>query len=132
MSGTRAARQTPRALGAALPAPIETPHGIAAGSQVADRLEVFLDALAKTADHHALGARLWRRQMSPAQPRPVVCRKAAPDKAGRLQKPRRQSRDAHATATVVFRSLLTVRIRLIGVAEFVVPQRRKLRSNRLI
>src|SRR5271166_955731 len=53
----RAARQAPGALGAALPAPVETPYRKPETGQIADRLEVFFDALGKASDHHTF--RSW-------------------------------------------------------------------------
>src|SRR5258707_13901197 len=63
----RAARPAPGARGTALPAPVETPYRQAPGGEVSRRLEVFLDAFGKAADHHAFHARLGRRQMAPTQ-----------------------------------------------------------------
>jgi hypothetical protein len=118
----RAARPTARALGTTLSTPVETPHREAAGGEVGDRLEVFLDAFGKAADQHALTARLIRQQVPPAQLRPVAGRKTAPDEPRRFEKPRRQRGDAHSADPLVFASLSVVQIPLIRDAEFVVSE----------
>ena len=88
----RPARPAPRALGAALSAPIETPDRQAAGREVGRRLEIFFDALGKAADHHAFDAGIGRRQMAPTQLRPIRRGKTAPHKTGRLEESRREPR----------------------------------------
>src|SRR5438270_10901346 len=83
IAGARPGRQAARANRSALAAPIQAPYRDPAYGQIAHRLELLFDELAKTADQHALGPRVWYRQMAPAQHRPVGRDKAAPDKARR-------------------------------------------------
>jgi len=88
----RPARPAPRALGAPLPAPIETPYRQATGREVGRRLEIFFDALGEATDHHAFDTGIGRRQMAPTQPCPVGRGKTAPNKTVRLEEARRQLR----------------------------------------
>jgi len=87
---TGPARPKPRARRTALPPPIETPDRKPARAEIDHRLEIFLNAFGKPADHHAFGARCCRAQMAPAQRRSVRHIEAAPDKAGWFEKPCRQ------------------------------------------
>src|SRR6516164_11468559 len=83
---------TPRAFGAALPAPIEAPHRQPAGREIGHRLKIFLDALGKTADHDAFGAGICRRQMAPAELCSIRGGKTAPNETRRFEKPGWQRR----------------------------------------
>src|SRR5512144_3254959 len=85
IAGARPGRQPPRTDRAALAAPIEAPYRDATRGEVAHRLELFLDELAKAADQNTLGTRIMDRQMSPTQPCPVSGDKTAPNKAARRQ-----------------------------------------------
>src|SRR5436190_19597628 len=85
-AGSRPGRQPARPHRAALAAPVETPHRDAATGEVAHRLELLLDELAKAADHDAFDACITDRQMAPAQQGAVGGGEAAPGKIGRRQK----------------------------------------------
>src|SRR6266567_9292867 len=85
LAGAGAGRQTARANRPTLAAPVETTYRDAARRQIAYRLELLFDELAKAADHHALGPRAAPRQVAPAQHRAIGRGKAAPDKALRRQ-----------------------------------------------
>src|SRR6266436_719418 len=86
VAGAGAGRQTARANRPTLAAPIETPYRDPARRQIAYRLELLFDELAKAADHHTLGPRVAHRQVAPAQHRAIGRGKAAPDKTLRRQK----------------------------------------------
>src|SRR5207245_1191993 len=78
IAGARSGRQAAWANRPALAAPIETPYRDPARRQIAHRLELLFDELAKPADQHALGPRVLDRQMTPTQHRAISRGKAAP------------------------------------------------------